>query len=140
MTKPETLRALLYPTPAGPEIIIRAVDAEDDLRRALGAVRRLGSRFRVRRSWSVQRHQGTAAVMIAFELLEPKRCRRRAFHVTKELLDAWLDGCALGLSVRSESLDAGADVLKLWPREGPRIEVLDALATALAADLLKKGA
>ena len=137
--RPEKLRAVLYPSPAGPEILLRAINADRDLHQALAAARRIGTPYRVRRSWTTGKHQGKAAIVLRFELLMPRQCRQRAFYLTGELFDAWLGGCALGLSVRPEPLDAGADVLTLWPRERPRSEVADALAAIARKEEVKAG-
>jgi hypothetical protein len=134
MTEPERLRGSLYPDHDGPRFVIRAVDPEPDLAAALAAARRPGTFTKARRGWTVQ----GGRLILRFELLEPRSCKERSFFLVRpELLSAFLDGCGVDIATRAAGAwpRRGIGLVPLWPREGARTAVLDALAENLGAEL-----
>jgi hypothetical protein len=125
----ETLRGSLFERPSRVLFIIRAVDPSPDLAAALRAVRRLGAPTKVLRGWSSE----GGRLRLSFEVLEPEPCRRRAFYVPAAPLDAFLGGCAVGIDtdLSGRRHPGGTDVLPVWPTEGPRLDVLEALTEAI---------
>jgi hypothetical protein len=128
----ERFRGSLYETPARKLFVIRPIDPSPDLADALRAARRPGTPTKVRRGWKIE----GGRLRLSFEVLEPEPCRRRAFYVPAAGLDAFMDGCAVGIATRPSRRrrPAGVDVLPVWPTEGPRLDVLEALTKALHFD------
>jgi hypothetical protein len=134
MTGPERLSGSLYPDRHGPRFVIRAVDPEPDLRAALAAARRPGTFTRARRGWTVE----GGRLILRFELLEPEPCRERSFFLVRpELLGPFLDGARVYLATRAAGTwpRRGVGLIPLWPAEGPRVAVIDALAGELVERL-----
>jgi hypothetical protein len=131
---PERLSGSLYPWHDGPRFVIRAIDPEADLRDALAAARRPGTFTRARRGWTVE----GGRLILRFELLEPEPCRERSFFLVRpELLGPFLDGVRVDLATRAGGKWPwrGVGLVPLWPIEGPRTAVLDALAPELVTRL-----
>ena len=117
-------------------LIVRAVDPLPDLAAALRAARPLGTFTRVRRSWRVEHGR----LWLTFAMIDPAPTMPRAFELAApELVDAFITGCAVGLDVRpgirAEAVGGYRWAVPLWPAEGPRLDVLDALADVLGAEL-----
>ena len=117
-------------------LIVRAVDPLPDLAAALRAARPLGTFTRVRRSWRVEHGR----LWLTFAMIDPAPTMPRAFELAApELVDAFIAGCAVGLDVRpgirAEAVGGYRWAVPLWPAEGPRLDVLDALADVLGAEL-----
>jgi hypothetical protein len=128
MTRAEVFRGALYETPTRVLFVIRAVDPSPDLAAALRAARPPGTPTKVRRGWSFE----GGRLCLSFEVLEPESCRRRAFYVPAAGLDAFRGGCAVGIdthSCRCRRPD-GVDVIPVWPSEGPRLDLFEALRAA----------
>lgn len=134
MTGPERLSGGLYPDHGRLRFVIRAVDPEADLRDALDAARRPGTFTRARRGWTVE----DGRLVLRFELLEPEPCRERSFFLMRpELLGPFLDGAAVSIATRPAGAwpRRGIGLVPLWPQEGARTTVLDALAPDLVTRL-----
>ncbi len=117
-------------------LIVRAVDPLPDLAAALTAARPLGTFTRVHRSWRVEHGR----LWLTFAMIDPAPTVPRAFELaTPELVDAFIAGCAIGLDVRpgirAEVVGGYRWAVPLWPAGGPRLDVLDALADVLGAEL-----
>jgi hypothetical protein len=117
-------------------LIVRAVDPLPDLAAALRAARPLGTFTRVRRSWRVEHGR----LWLTFAMIDPAPTMPRAFELAApELVDAFIAGCAVGLDVRpgirAEAVGGYRWAVPLWPAEGPRLDMLDALADVLGAEL-----
>ena len=117
-------------------LIVRAVDPLPDLAAALTAARPLGTFTRVRRSWHVEHGH----LWLTFAMIDPAPTVPRAFELAApELVDAFIAGSAVGLDVRpgirAEVVEGYRLAVPLWPAEGPRLDVLDALTDVLGAEL-----
>ena len=134
MSKTEQFRGSLYRTPAHVLFFIRVIDPRPDLAASLRAARPPGTPTKARRGWAIE----GGRLRLSFEVLEPAPCRRRAFYVPAAGLDAFVGGCAVGLDTRPSRRPrpAGARVMPLWPTEGPRYDVLEALTDALHKPLM----
>ena len=117
-------------------LIVRAVYPLPDLAAALTAARPLGTFTRVHRSWRVEHGR----LWLTFAMIDPAPTMPRASELAApELVDAFIAGCAVGLDVRpgirAEAVGGYRWAVPLWPAEGPRLDVLDALADVLGAEL-----